>query len=229
MLALRSKKLVAAALGIVLAVTPVYWFISWLQRQGETEVSVAAHWSIGFIDLTIDQVVARLEDLANRGLDSCTPANVETMHQSVFASGPIKELALVSPGGQTLCSDIGSSFEPRDILASAATSNRDVMLDVVRLVGRDDNLLRVRRVAPQRKPALAALLPVDLLLPRIAPDGGRLPGYARMTLTDGTLVGASADQTGSVPWKDYISAQARSERYGPIATVTMQRRGTIAS
>jgi sensor c-di-GMP phosphodiesterase-like protein len=32
-----------------------------------------------------------------------------------------------------------------------------------------------------------------------------------------------------VKQKDYISERARSERYGPVATVTMQRRGTIAS
>jgi sensor c-di-GMP phosphodiesterase-like protein len=229
LLAFRTHKLFAAALGIVIAAAPVYWFTSWLETQGEAEVSVAANWSIGFIDLTIDRAVASLDELVNRGIDSCTPANVETLRQSVFASGPIKELALVGPSGQTLCTDVGSSFAPRDVLVSAATSNRDIMLDVVRLEGRDDHLLRVRRVATQRKPALAALLPVDLLLPRIAPDGGPLPGYARMTLADGTLVGWSGDETGSVKQKDYISERARSERYGPVATVTMQRRGTIAS
>jgi len=226
---LRRNKLVGAALGIVIAATPVYWFMSWLQGQGATEVSVAANWSIGFIDLTIDQVVASLDDLANHGLDSCTPANIDTLRQTAFASGPIKELSLVSPGGQTLCTDAGSSSTPREILAATATSNRDVMLDVVHLGGRDDRLLRVRRVSPQHKPALAALVPVDLLLPRIAPNGGPLPGYVRLALADGTLVGTSADETGSVAQKDYISAQARSERYGAVATVTMQRRGTIAS
>ena len=84
-------------------------------------------------------------------------------------------------------------------------------------------------MVPERKPALAALLPVDLLLPRVAPGGGPLPGYARVTLADGTLVGTSRDETGSVQPPDYISGRARSERYGPIATVTMLRRGTIAS
>jgi sensor c-di-GMP phosphodiesterase-like protein len=222
-------KFVAAALGIVLAVAPVYWFTSWLERQGEAEASVAANWSIGFIDLTIDGVVARLAELAKNGIDACTPANVETLRQSVFASGPVKELALVGPSGQTLCTDLGASFAPRDIVASAATSNRNIMLDVVRLVGRDDHVLRVRFLTPQRKPALAALVPVELLLPRMAPNGGPLPGYATMTLADGTLVGTSGDETGSMQQPDYISGRARSERYGPIAIVTMQRRGTIAS
>ena len=229
MLTRKAHKVVAAVLGIVVAVTPVYWFTTWLQGQGQAEVSVAAKWSIGFIDLTIDQVVASLDQLAKRGTDACTPATVETLRQSVFASGPIKELALVSPAGQTLCTDHDASFSPRDVLASAATSNRDIMLDVVRLVGRDDHLLRVRRMTPERRPAIAALVPIESLLPRIAPDGRALPGYARMTLADGTLVGTLGDETGSVEQKDYISERARSERYGPVAIVTMQRRGTIAS
>ena len=224
-----TKKLLAAAFGILLAALPVYWFTSWLQTLGESEVSVTANWSINFVDMTIDQVVAKLDDLANHSLDSCTPATVDALRQAVFGLGPIKELGLVSTGGQTLCTDAGAAFAPRDTLASAATTNQDIMLDVVRLVGRDDRLLRVRRVMPQRKPALAALLPVDLLLPRIAPNGRPLSGYARITLVDGTLIGSSADDTGSVPHADYISAQARSARYGALATVTMQRRGTVAS
>jgi len=213
----------------VIAALPVYWFTSWLETQGETEVSVAANWSIGFIDMTLDAVAAKLNALAARGIDSCAPANVELLRQAVFASGPVKELALVSPSGQTLCTDVGGSFVPRDVLASAATSSHDLMLDVVNLVGRDDHLLRVRLMSPQRKPAIAALVPIDLLLPRIAPDGAPLPGYVRITLADGTLVGASGDETGAVMQSDYVSGRARSERYGPIAAVTMKRGGTIAS
>jgi sensor c-di-GMP phosphodiesterase-like protein len=227
--AFKSHKLFAAVFGILIAAVPIYWFTSWLQRQGEAEVSVAANWSIGYIDLTIDRIVASLEDLAKRDVDSCAAANIDILRRTVFASGPIKELALVGPDGQTMCSDMGAAFTPRDLLASAATSNPDIMLDVVRLVGSDERLLRIRLVTAQRKPALAALLPVDLMLPQIAPDGSPLPVYARLTLGDGTLVGTSGDAAGSVSLEDRISARARSTRYGPVATVTMQRSGTIAS
>ena len=81
MRALGKHKIFAAALGVVFAVAPVYWFTSWLEGQGEAEASVAANWSIGFIDVTIDGVVARLSELAKRGVDACTPANVETLRQ----------------------------------------------------------------------------------------------------------------------------------------------------
>jgi len=223
-----KNKVLAAAVGIVLAVAPVYWFTSWLVGQGEAEASVAANWSIGFIDTTIDAVVGKLGELATQGIDACSPANVDVLRQSVFGGGPIKELALVGPSGQTLCTDSGTVFPPRDVMASAATANPDVMLDVVRLVGRDDRALRVRYVGPGRKPALAALVPVELLLPRLAPSGGPLPGTASLSLGDGTLVGTSGDETNSVERPNFITGRAHSERYGPVATVTMQRRGTIA-
>jgi sensor c-di-GMP phosphodiesterase-like protein len=226
--ALRSQKLFAAAIGIVVAAVPVYLFTSWLEGQGEAEAAVAANWSIGFIDLTIDGVAARLGELAKQGIDSCTPANIETLRQAAFVAGPIKEFAVVGPSGQVMCTDQGPSFVPRDVLASAATSDREIMLDVVRLLGRDDNLLRVRYVSALHKPALAALVPVGLLLPRLAPDGAPLPGYASVTLADGTVVGKSGEETGGAPQQDYVSARARSKRYGPIATVTMRQRGTIA-
>ena len=84
-------------------------------------------------------------------------------------------------------------------------------------------------LAPQRKPAIAALLPVNTLLPQIAPDGSALQGYARLRLGDGTLIGASGDDAGGVPVQGQISAQARSTRYGPTTTVTMLQPGTIAN
>jgi sensor c-di-GMP phosphodiesterase-like protein len=225
----RTHKLLAAVLGILIAAVPVYWFTTWLQGQGEAEVSVAANSSIAFVNLTIEKVIGKLDDLASRGVESCNAANIETLRQSVFASGAIKELALVGPSGQTLCTDMGSAFLARDVLASAATSDPDVMLDVVHPVGHDERLLRVRLASPQRKPALAALLPDNFLMPQIAPDGSPLQGYARLTLADGTLIGTSGDETAVAEHNDHIVAQARSTRFGPVATITLRRHGTIAN
>ena len=227
MRALRTNKLLAAVIGMLIAVVPIYWLTSWLEEQGMAEVSVTANWAVAFLDLSIDQASARLRDLADRGVDSCSAANIETLHRAVFASAMIKELTLVGPSGQTLCTDAGAAFVPPDILASASTSSSDIMLDVVREAGREARFLRVRLVPAQRKPALAALLPVNLLLPRLAPDGDVLQGVARLTLADGTLLGAVSDEA-KRPAADYISAQAHSKRYGPVVSLTMRRRGTVA-
>lgn len=226
---LGTNKLFAAFLGVLAAVVPVYCLTTWLQGQGVTEVSVAADWSVAVVDLTIDRAIGRLQDLAKRGVDSCNAANIDTLRQGVVTAAAIKELALVGPSGQTLCTDMGTSFPAPDVLASAATSDPNIMLDVVREAGRDDRLLRIRLVSQQRKPALAAMLPVDLLLPQIAPDGSARQSYARLTLADGTLIGAAGDETVEGLGDERISAQARSKRYGSVAMVTMPRTGNIAS
>jgi sensor c-di-GMP phosphodiesterase-like protein len=60
-----------------------------------------------------------LQDLSARGLDSCLPTHLEAMRQLVFVSGLIKEVSLIGPTGQVLCTDTGSPFGRRDIVASA--------------------------------------------------------------------------------------------------------------
>jgi sensor c-di-GMP phosphodiesterase-like protein len=230
MAGLHKYKWLAAVLGVLLTGAPVLWFTTWLQKQGEAEVSIVANGSIGITELIIDEAVARLKELADRGVDACRAADLEALRKTVFASGPIKELSVIGPNGQTLCTDTGSLFLSRDILATAATANPDIVLDVVRIAERDERMLRVRRLAASGKPSLAALLWTHQLLPRIAPEGSRFTGYARMTLADGTLVGVSGtDLPENALRDDHIVSRMKSERYGPIATVVMLRNGVIAN
>ena len=216
-------------LGVLLTGGPMLWFTTWLQKQGEEEISFVANGSIRITELTIDEAVASLNDLAGQGVDSCQASDLEALRKAAFASGPIKELSMIGPNGQTLCTDTGTLFLGRDILATAATSNPDIVLDVVRIAERDERMLRVRRLAPSGKPGLAVLLRTDQLLPRITPEGDPFTGYARMTLADGTLVGFSGvDIPENVLRDDHIFSRLRSERYGPIATVVMLHNGVIA-
>jgi sensor c-di-GMP phosphodiesterase-like protein len=221
-------KLLAAAVGIALTAGPVFWFTSWLQKQGEAEVSITANSSIGLTELVIDQTVAILNGLATRGVESCAPANVEQMRKTVFVSGPIKEIALIGPNGQTQCTDAGTAFEPRDILASAATTDANVMLDVVHMNDPDERLLRVRRVGARGKATLAALLPANVMLPQVSPGGERFTGTSRMTLADGTLIGTSGS-TKDAATESQVVSRMRSERFGPIVTVANGANGTIAN
>lgn len=221
----QRYKWFAAVVGVLLTGAPLLWLTSWLQRQGEAEVAITAQWSIGITELTIGQAIVTLNDLAGRSVDGC--AQVEQLRQAVFASSVIRELSVVDPAGQTLCADTGRAFTARDVLASAATSDRDIMLDVVRIVDSNERLLRVRRLAAKRAPMLAALVRPSLLLPQVTPDGGFFSGFARMTLADGTLLGASGSE--SALREDHVVSRAQSGNYGPIVTVAMQRSGVIAS
>jgi hypothetical protein len=202
----------------------VLLFASWLQKQGEAEFSVAANWSIRNVELMIDQAVTNFHELDARGIRSCRASDVEILQQTSFAPESIKEMAVVDRNGQTLCTDHGNVFLAREIVATAATSNSEIMLDVVRTAEGDERLLHVRRLASPGKPGLSALLRASQLLPRIAPDENPFSGYARMTLADGTLVGTSGVELPERDRRiDQIVGRTKSERYGPIVTVEMVR------
>jgi sensor c-di-GMP phosphodiesterase-like protein len=206
---------------------PALWFTSWLQRQGEAEVSIMANWSVGATDLAIERTAASLDDLAARGVDSCMPSHLDLLRQAVFAAPAIKEMAVLGPDGEMLCSDPGTSFAGRDVVGSTATSQ--VVLDVIQLAERGERLLRVRRVAAADKASLAASLPVSLLLPQVGPEGSPFSGHARMTLPDGTLVGVTGIEAVDGTLADgQIVGRQQSQRYGPIVTITMVRNGVIA-
>jgi sensor c-di-GMP phosphodiesterase-like protein len=227
---LRKYKWIAAVVGILLAGLPVLLLTSWLHKQGEPEVSVAANASIRITELIIDEAVTGFHELDARGVRSCRTSDVQILQQMVFASASIRELAVVDRNGQTLCTDRGNVFVPRDVIATATTSNPEIILDVVRTAEGNERLLRVRRLDSRGKGGLSALLHVNQLLPRIAPDGAPFLGYARMTLADGTMIGTlGKNPLESNQQSDPIVGRAISKRYGPILTVAMVRHSAIAN
>ena len=230
MAALLAHKWIAAVVGVLLAGLPVLLLTSWLYKQGEPEVLVAAKSSIRVTELIIDETENMFAELDARGVRSCGLSDVRTLQRMAFASASIKELAIVDRNGQTLCTDRGNAFVPRDVIAAAPTSNPEVVLEVVRTVESNERLLRVRRLASKGKASLAALLRVDQFLPRIAPNGDPFSGYARMTLADGTLIGTEGkNPIESNQQSDPIVARAISKRYGPVVTIKAIRHGAIAN
>jgi sensor c-di-GMP phosphodiesterase-like protein len=227
LVALERYKWMAAVLGVMLTGVPVLWLTSWLEKQGEAEAYIMANRAIRIVDLRIGQAATILNDLASRGVNTCEPGHLEVLRQKVLISGPIKEFALVAANGQTLCTDSGLPTERRSVLASAAAARDGLMLDVIEFAGWHERMLRVRRLPSNGRPALSALLPAGLLLPR-AWHGGHPRGHARLKLADGTLIGAVGAQPVSDPER-YASSRQRSERYGPIVEITMAREGVIAN
>lgn len=230
MAALVKHKWIAALVGVLLAGVPVLLFTSWLYKQGEPEVLVAAKASIRITELIIDETIDIFAELDARGVRSCGLSDVQTLQRMVFASASIRELAIVDQNGQTLCTDRGAAFVERDVVAVAPTSNSGIMLDIVRTAEGDERLLRVRRLASKGRASFSALVPADQLLPRIAPNGQIFSGHAQLALADGTVIGMA----GKIPREseqqaDPIVARAESKLYGPIATVMTVRRGAIAS
>jgi sensor c-di-GMP phosphodiesterase-like protein len=201
--------------------------MSWLEKQGQAEAHIMANRAIRIVEYRIGEAVQALNELASKGVDSCRPAHLETLRQAVFLAGPIKEFALVAGNGQVLCTDSGLATDGRSVLASAATPSREVRLDVIESADWHDRMLRVRRPPSNGNPTLAALLPASLLLPREWQDENP-NGYARLTLADGTLIGAAGAQPAGDP-DPYARNRQQSKRYGPVVDVLMAREGVIAT
>jgi sensor c-di-GMP phosphodiesterase-like protein len=230
----RSRlKIVVAVLGILVAGAPLILCNAWLDKQGGDEVAVTSAWAMGSAEIQIGQTVAALRNLSARGVGSCRPAHIDAMRQAALATGPIKQVALLGPNGEAMCTDSGGIPARLEVLTSAATADRGIMLDVIRLADRGERFLRVRSSVPDKpsleKLSLSALIPASLLVPQASPQGGRLPGYARIAMADGTAVGES----GAIPDPAKSEAQfvdtLRSKQYPLTVSVSMPRSSVIAN
>jgi sensor c-di-GMP phosphodiesterase-like protein len=226
---LKDYKLLAAVLGILVTAGPVLWFSAWLQKQGEAEVSVAASWTIGNVEHQLGRAAAALDELASQNIENCRAPQLELLRQALLKAGPVKELSLVAANGQTLCTERGNAFAAREPISSPATVDPQLHLDVVRFVASDERMLRVRRSMAAGRPSLAALLSPEILLPHIAPDGTRFTGYARITLSDDTIVGMVGSDMDAALRDGLIASRVRSDRYGVVVTAAMVRNGVFAT
>jgi sensor c-di-GMP phosphodiesterase-like protein len=220
----------AAVLGIIVTGVPMILFNAWLKKQGDDEVAILASWALRSAEIQIEQTVSALEGLSARGVNSCRPAHLEAMRKAALLAAPVKEVLLIGPNSQIRCSDTGVLVGRHEVLSSTATANADIMLDVVRLSDAGDRFLRVRKVGQGEQPSLAALLPASLLLPQASLQGGRLLGYVRMSMVDGTRVGESGVAADAAAGEDTeFLDQARSQQYGFTMTASMARDGVIAN
>jgi sensor c-di-GMP phosphodiesterase-like protein len=242
-------KIVATVLGVLIAGAPIVLFNAWLNKQGDDDVAITSAWALGSSEMRLGQTVAALQDLAARGVDSCRPAHVEAMRQTALLTGPIKQVLLVGSNGEVMCADPGGIVLRQEVLTSTPTADPSIILEVIQLADRGERFLRVRRSAQPNKPGLdkpgldkpgldepgldkpglAALVPASLLLPQAAVQGGRLLGYARIAMPDGTPVG----DTGAMPDPATQEAQflhtLRSKQYPFVVSVAMPRTGVTAN
>ena len=105
------RNIVAVVVGVLLAGIPFYAFNYWLDglidRQGEVEVGTAAKRAIALAEAGVRDTVGTLDNLASRGVNSCQPGQIEAMRYAAFSTIPVKEVAVVGPDAETLCTDLG--------------------------------------------------------------------------------------------------------------------------
>ncbi|MCF8477983.1 MAG: cyclic diguanylate phosphodiesterase [Pseudolabrys sp.] len=227
--ALTRQNIVAIAVGVLVAGTPLVAFNFWLSgvidRQGQEATVASAKRAVVFAEQQVAQVLSAIDGLAAVGVNSCGPAHVAALQHAAFVTPPIKEIAVVGPGGQTLCSNRSSEPGPRRILSSEGLSAAaGYGLDIVE-VADSQHMVQLRRAAGPN--VLAVLVPAALFLPQVAHRADPLGSYAMIKTAEGGFI----DETGRPPDRKnrhFFVARQNSERFGFTVEVMTPRGGVMA-
>jgi sensor c-di-GMP phosphodiesterase-like protein len=215
--AVSRRNIFAIVVGAVLAGIPLVAFNFWLEglidRQGEAEVGTSAKRAIALAETRVKDTVGALDSLAARGVDSCEPAQIEAMRYAAFSTIPVKEVAVVGPDGETLCTDHGLPLGERTMLSSELlVGSAGYWFDILKLAG-GDRMVRLRRQVGPGPNGIAALVPTTLFLPQVSTRGGPFSGYARIMTWQRTVIG----EVGGRPHDDVgqnFTANVKSNTFG---------------
>jgi sensor c-di-GMP phosphodiesterase-like protein len=215
--AVSRRNIFAIVVGALLAGTPLVAFNFWLDglidRQGEAEVGTSAKRAIALAETRVRDTVGALDSLAARGVDSCEPVQIEAMRLAAFKTIPVKEVAVVGPDGETLCTDLGLPLGERRMLSSELlVGSAGYWFDLIELPG-GERMARLRRQVGPGPNGIAALVPTTLFLPQVSTRGGPFTGYARITTRQGTVIG----EAGGRPQQDIAEnfvAEIKSDKLG---------------
>jgi sensor c-di-GMP phosphodiesterase-like protein len=210
--------------GVLIAGTPMaafnYWLNELAEKQGQTEVDLSARRTITIVESRIGKIVEALDELAAKGVDSCRPNHADALRRTVLATIPIKEMSIVGPDGQTLCTDHGLPLAPRKVVATQRLGG-DTTLELVRIG--DKSAVRIRRAVAGAVTTLAAVLPTELFVAQTSTHGGPLNAHARLTMRDGTVVCEGGAAPSVEPAGPSYVASLDSDRYGLTVSMALDR------
>jgi sensor c-di-GMP phosphodiesterase-like protein len=215
------KKLVAIAIGMLVGGLPLAGFDVWLatliHRQGIEDINISARRSVEIAEVRIDQAANSLDVLEVRGVDGCTSVQVDRLRQVAFTWTAVKELAVLGSDDKILCSSLDDVVGLRG-LVRAATENSPLEIWQIGV----NRYLRLRR--PQSNGnILTALIPIDLMLPLTASQGGPFSASVRISAAGADIADGGASFPYGVPTSDLLTASAHSSRYGLTVTATMPK------
>ena len=152
------RNIFAVVVGVLLAGIPYlafnYWVEGVIDRQGEIEVGTAARRATALAEARVRDAIGALDHLAGRGVNSCDPAQIEAMRQAAFSTIPVKEVSVVGPDAETLCTDLGLPLGDRRMVSSELlVGATGYWLDIIAWPG-GERMVRLRRqvgAGPQRR------------------------------------------------------------------------------
>ena len=218
---------------MVLAGPPVaalnFWLGGLVERQGHDELKLSALRNMALAEARISHAIVTLEEVAARGVDSCRPASVEAMRQATFGATPVKELSIVASDGRTLCTDVGNQPEQRTVVWSEpVAAGGPTLMELVRLGGRSESWIRIRRPGNGSANGIAALIPTMLFLPQVSNKGGVPSFCVKMATASGALIGKAGAEPPNPNGDGLLVVTEKSERYA-LETVIKASRADLAS
>ncbi|HZL40669.1 MAG TPA: EAL domain-containing protein [Pseudolabrys sp.] len=219
------KNIIAVIVGVLLAGVPLLAFNLWISgvinRQGQEEVDTSAKRAIALAETRATQVIAALDGLAARGVDSCRPDDLAALRQASFDTLPIKEIAVVVPGGQALCTDLGLSPSQRKVIWSEPLTGASWYALTLIQLENGQPMLRFSRAVDGSPNGLAAMVPAMQFLPQVSTQGGPFSAFAQIATASGALignVGERADATNGT----FVAAK-KSDKFGFTTEISMSR------
>ena len=215
--AVSRRNIIAIIAGALLAGAPLIAFNFWLEglidRQGEAEVGTAAKRAIALAEARVKDTVGALDGLAARGVNACEPAKLEAMRYAAFSTIPVKEVAVVGPDAETLCTDLGLPLGERTMLSSELlVGAAGYWFDIITLPT-GERMVRLRRQVGAGPNGVAALVPTTLFLPQVSTQGGPFSGYARIMTRQGTVIGEVGARSRGDASPDFV-ADVKSDKFG---------------
>jgi sensor c-di-GMP phosphodiesterase-like protein len=211
------RNLFAIVVGAALAGGPFIAFNLWLdnliERQGQSEVGTAAKRAIALAEARVRDAVGTLDTLAVAGVSSCDQQHMEAMRRAAFSAIPVKEIAVISPDGKTLCNHLGLPPGEREVVSSEPLVGAGgYRLDIISLPG-GERMVRLRRDVGSAHNSISALVPTVLFLPQVSTGGGPFSGYARIVTAQGATIGEAGGRTADSESANF-NADIRSNKFG---------------
>lgn len=223
-MSLLTKRLIAIAAGILLAGVPVslfnYWLNNVILEQTRDDVDSTARRSITLAEGRIGAALNAVDDLARRGVTTCSPENVDELRRANLDTSAIAEFSIVDQSGRTLCSDLGIALRHRVILTTESIADSTVLMDVMVVDDKPQRMLRLRR--PTETNSVAALISGDMLITKVSTQGGLLlNAHGRVATLDGTVLATVGPVTEfGDPFDSMVVSTLASQRFGISVTMT---------
>jgi sensor c-di-GMP phosphodiesterase-like protein len=226
----KRKLVLAIATGVVLAGPPVAAFNLWLNNLAESqeELDFSARRNITIGEVRIQRALTGLNELVEKGVDSCRSQHIDALRRTTFAVHSVKEISVVAPDGQTLCTDSGLT-EPRTLVSSEPLNGvpgSDTLLEVIRIGDRPGQWVRIRRLGPNAANGLATLTPAEMFIPNTSSRGGLLANRARMMTRKGTLIAEGGkDPSDADGHGEQVVRTVSSDRFAIAVTASVSKAG----